>query len=234
MSGSALKRSPDERRSPNAARGSAPRPIFLEEVLLSRLRAGDQAAQAELFRRHRSLLWRQAFKVLGNPALTDESVQQGWMNGMEAIHGFAGRSTFATWITAVVLNEARARRKREARLLTLSGLEPWARRTGSQREPVKRDWLENLASAHHETPERLLLERETTDRFQRALESLSPAQRAVLVLRDLQGATAAQACKKLRLTDLAQRVHLCRARARIRRFLEEDETGSGRFRPSRC
>jgi RNA polymerase sigma-70 factor (ECF subfamily) len=168
------------------------------------------------------MLWRQALRVLGNRALAEEAVQQGWMNGMEAIHRFAGRSTFSTWITAVVLNEARARRKREARLLTLRGLETRDRRAGNQREPAQSDWLDNLASADHETPERLLLERETTDRFRHALESLSPMQRAVLVLRDLKGATAAQACKALRLTDLAQRVHLCRARARIRRLFDED------------
>jgi len=183
------------------------------------------AAQAELFRRHRGLLWRQALKVLGNPALAEEAVHEGWMNGMEAIHTFAGRSTFATWITAVVLNEARARRKREARSLPLSSLGPRERRIGSRRQAGRSDCHRDLAGTNHETPERVLLENETNDRFQHALESLSPTQRAVLVLRDLQGVTAAQTCKALRLTDLAQRVHLCRARARIRRFLEEDDTG---------
>jgi RNA polymerase sigma-70 factor, ECF subfamily len=221
MSVTALNRSPEEHRTPKGTRVGDRGPISLEDVLVSRLRAGDRAAQAELFRRHRSSLYRQAMKVLANSALADEAVQEGWINGMQAIHSFAGRSTFATWITAVVLNEARARRKREARMLSLSGSGVREQRMGSGHQAKRRDWLENQASVHHETPERHLLEKETSDRFERALESLSSMQRAVLVRRDLQGETPAQTCRTLRLTDLAHRVQLCRARARVRRALDE-------------
>ena len=184
---------------------------------MERLLAGDRAAHGELFRRHRGALRHQALKVLGNPALADEAVQEGWLNGMQAIHSFRRRSSFTTWITAVVLNEARARRRREARSLSLSGAGPHAGRD----EAARGDWLERHGGAHQETPERLLLERETNDRFHDALRTLSPTQRAVFVLRDLDGVSPAEACRALRLTDLAHRVQLCRARARIRRAFEE-------------
>jgi len=84
--------------------------------------------------------------------------------------------------------------------------------------------LENLAPADHQTPERILLEKETSSRFQRALASLSSTQRAVLILRDLRGHSPAWTCMTLGLTDLAQRVQLCRARARVRRILAQGDT----------
>ena len=80
-----------------------------------------------------------------------------------------------------------------------------------------------MRGVNDETPERLLLEKEVSGRLQEALQSLSPAQRAVVVLRDFRGASPAQACKTLRISDLAQRIHLCRGRARIRQALESND-----------
>jgi DNA-directed RNA polymerase specialized sigma24 family protein len=45
----------------------------------------------------------------------------------------------------------------------------------------------------------------------------------VVVLRDFQGVSPAEACEVLEITDLAQRVHLSRARATLRRALEEED-----------
>src|SRR5262249_38720334 len=222
MSAFALKRNSDEHRRQKSPRARRQTPISLEDVLLERLLDDDPAAQAELFRRHRRALWHQAMKVLGNHALADEAVQEGWINGMQAIHTFQRRSSFATWITAVVLNEARARRRQESRLLSLS----WHGASEDLRQETRRgDSVESRASAHHETPERLLLEEETRDRSHQALQTLPPTQREVLVLRDIDGLSPAQACKVLGLTDVAHRVQLCRARARIRRALEADVQG---------
>jgi RNA polymerase sigma-70 factor (ECF subfamily) len=226
VSGSAPKRLSDECRAPERGRPRRQAPVRLEDILLKRTVGGDSAAQAELFRRYRDSLRRQALKVIGNPALAEEIVQEAWINGMEALHTFKGRSSFATWMTAIVLNEAKVRRRREARLLPFSGLgreERGGLRSG--REAAWPDWLETMRGVSDETPERLLLEKEASSRIQEALQSLSPTQRAVVVLRDFRGASPAQTCETLRMSDLAQRIHLSRGRARIRQALESNEGG---------
>ena len=53
-----------------------------------------------------------------------------------------------------------------------------------------------------------------------ATETLPPAQREVLVLRDLEGLPAGDVCNILGLTDTHQRVLLHRARSRVRNALE--------------
>jgi RNA polymerase sigma-70 factor (ECF subfamily) len=52
------------------------------------------------------------------------------------------------------------------------------------------------------------------------IETLPPAQREVLVLRDLEGLAAADVCSILGVTDTHQRVLLHRARSRVRSALE--------------
>jgi RNA polymerase sigma-70 factor (ECF subfamily) len=144
---------------------------------------------------------------------------------MAAIDSFEGRSSFRTWTTSIVLNEARFQRRRESRSSPLSSVKDRtrfrSRRQGDETSEV--DWLDRLYGGTEETPERLLLEKEAESRLERALGTLTRTQRSVVVLRDFQGASPAEACDALAITDLAQRVHLCRARATIRRVLEDDE-----------
>jgi DNA-directed RNA polymerase specialized sigma subunit, sigma24 homolog len=70
------------------------------------------------------------------------------------------------------------------------------------------------------TPEWLLLEREAVKTFDNALRALPATQRSVVVLRDLRGASSAEACQALQINDLTQRVRLSRGRATLRQALQ--------------
>ena len=69
------------------------------------------------------------------------------------------------------------------------------------------------------TPRRGLLSAELREHLLDAVDELSPAQRAVITLRDLVGAPPAEVCELLGLTEVNQRVLLHRARARVRAAL---------------
>jgi RNA polymerase sigma-70 factor (ECF subfamily) len=70
-------------------------------------------------------------------------------------------------------------------------------------------------------PEDALLAGEMRRVIVDAIAALPPAQREVLVLRDLEGVSAAETCNVLGLSDTNQRVLLHRARSRVRNALEQ-------------
>jgi RNA polymerase sigma-70 factor (ECF subfamily) len=178
-------------------------------MLVQRLRARDRSAQSELFARLRRALWRPASRIVGNGALADDVIQDAWIHAIVAIDSFQGRARFGTWLASIVLNKARCHRRRESRCRPFSAI-------GATE-------LESSAGRNEETPEVTFLVKEAARRAERALDSLSHRQRSVIVLRDFQGASPTETCEIMEMTDLAHRIHLCRARASVRRALENEE-----------
>ena len=62
---------------------------------------------------------------------------------------------------------------------------------------------------------------ETRERITAAIDALPATQRAVISLRDVEGWTSEEVRNALDLSEVNQRVLLHRARARVRRALEE-------------
>ena len=149
---------------------------------------------------------------MGNAATADEVAQETWKAVLRSLHGFQGRSTLRTWIHRVCVNVALARAGEDLRspLLDGGGVDPQAfDDCGAGHEPPE--------PSIDETPESLLLRRELVESIRRAVESLPVTQRAVIVLRDVEGFAAEEACQILGLTEVNQRVLLHRARQRVRR-----------------
>jgi len=70
-------------------------------------------------------------------------------------------------------------------------------------------------------PEERLLAAETREVVRQAIDGLPPAQRAVISLRDVEGWDAEDVRNALDVSEVNQRVLLHRARARVRRALED-------------
>lgn len=193
-----------------------------ERSLVDQLRARDSIVQAKLYRRYRRSLWRQALKIVGDPVLAEDLVHEAWIRAMASIDSFEGRSRLGTWLVSIVLNQARRHRRREARFRPLSArraLRSWPM-SGALEDHLGNDPLQ---ARIEETPETILLGKEAAHRMERALDTLTRRQRSVVVLRDFQGVSPAEACDVLEITDVAQRVHLSRARATLRRAFADDE-----------
>jgi len=189
-----------------------------EEIdFIQRLRRGDQRARTKLVQRHHAALLHQAFLVLRDKALSEEVVQDAWLAAFQSIDGFNGRSSLCTWLVRIVINGARSQQRRERRSLKFSALirrsSGWS--GASAEEEAEGPGVSDL------TPERHLLEQEAHRRFNAALQALPEGQRSVVILRDLRGASSAEACRVLQINDLTQRARLCRARARLRSALQD-------------
>ena len=90
-----------------------------DEQLVRRIGRGDSAALDELLRRHRSVAYRVAYRLLGNEADALDAVQDGFVKAIRHVDRFAQRSSFKTWLLRIVSNAAldlgRVRNRRDAR-----------------------------------------------------------------------------------------------------------------------
>jgi RNA polymerase sigma-70 factor (ECF subfamily) len=112
---------------PEVERGVGAATLRVADVatLIALAQKGDRAAFGTLVEQHYDLIFRTAYKWLGNRADAEDVAQEVCVKLAGALAVFDGRAAFATWLYQVVLNTARdlergrARRGRNVRALTL-------------------------------------------------------------------------------------------------------------------
>lgn len=205
--------------SPGPTLSSSP-----DEALIPLVVAGDERAFAVLVGRYHKRMVRLAQSFVHTAASAEEMAQETWLAVVQGLDRFEGRSTFKVWLFRILTNRAKSRAEREARSLPFSSLDspedgsPIGALAG-QFGPNGR-WLSPTQEWEQDTPEKLLLTHETRAALQQGIDRLPTAQRAVLVMRDVEGLDAEEVCKLLEITDANQRVLLHRARTTLRRVLD--------------
>jgi RNA polymerase sigma-70 factor (ECF subfamily) len=202
-----------------------------QEALVDRLLDGDERAFEEAVVDMHPTMFAVARGYVRNRTVAEEVVQEAWLAVLKGLERFEGRSSFRTWVLAIVANIARTRAGREARSLPFSsfeveGVEPAveAERFRDAGEPYAGGW-KSFPTDWRTLPESRLLARETLDLVDRAIEELPDAQRVVITLRDVTGCSAEEVCEALGISDGNQRILLHRARARVRAQLERHLDG---------
>lgn len=200
-----------------------PRAVDADAALVARLRAGDEAAYTEIVRRYHGALVRVAAAHVRSAGLAEEVAQDAWLAVLNGLERFEGRSSFRTWLFTIAANVAKTRGKREARVLPFSAL---AREEEERELPVESGSF--LPDGHWASPpgdwgsaEQMLQSNQTLDQIQAAIEKLPEVQRTVITLRDVRGLDADEVCRLLEISEVNQRVLLHRARAKVRKALEQ-------------
>lgn len=201
-----------------------PRDEFDAPDFLEQLRRGDENAYRKLVRRFHGSLVGLAASVIGSRAQAEEVVQDAWLAVFAGIRGFEGRSTLATWLFSIVLNRARTRASRERRLIGLALLadELHAPERAVDLAAFHSDghWREAPRLWDELSPERVVAGRQLWAHVQDCLGRMPAGQRAVLILRDIEGCPAEEACALLEISSENQRVLLHRARGRVRKAID--------------
>ncbi len=142
---------------------------------LRRLRAGEESAWGELHREHYPRLWSSVQRILNNPTLADDVVQEAFIKAHRDIARFAGQSQLGTWLYRIAINQALDTVRRTQRTgRWLSFLAPVAENENQPAMPEGR--VESAASLGLENADlRVVI-------FQ-AMAELSTEHRAVVQLR---------------------------------------------------
>jgi RNA polymerase sigma-70 factor (ECF subfamily) len=193
-----------------------------ERKLVAALRAGDESAFRTLVEMYHAMLVRVARMYVSTQAVAEDVAAETWLAVLEGIARFEERSSLKTWIFRILTNRAKTRGIREGRSLPFSSLE----RDDATVEPDRfhggdHPWPGHWSATPPAFPEDRLLAAETRAVIEAAIEALPPTQRAVISLRDVEGWSAEEVCNALTLTETNQRVLLHRARAAVRKALEQ-------------
>jgi RNA polymerase sigma-70 factor (ECF subfamily) len=197
-----------------------------DQVVVARLRAGDEAAFALVLNAWSSGMLRLARSFVSTTDSAAEVVQETWLAVLQGIGRFEGRSSLRTWVYRILVNTAKRRGAREGRTV------PWSSLTAEDEgptvdptrfrgpgDPFAGHWRE--FPAPWPSPEQETLADEVRSQVAGALAELPDRQRVVITLRDVEGYGSDEVCSILDITAANQRVLLHRARAFVRSRLEE-------------
>ncbi len=198
-----------------------------ESGLVEALQGGDAEAFRDLVTDLTPGLTRLA-RTYVTPALADEVVQETWAAVVRSLDRFEGRSSLKTWIYRILLNKVRTLAGREAKIVPFAALHDSEASTPGGVDPDRLlDAVRGVGhwsvppSAWSDVPAERLEGAEVLMTVREAIDALPPAQREVVLLRDVQGWTAPEVCNALGISSANQRVLLHRGRVAVRAMLEE-------------
>ena len=204
-------------------------PVLPDAELVDALKRRDESAFTALVDSLSPGLMRMARMFVKDRAVAEEVVQETWLGVLEGLDRFEGRSSLKTWVFRILVNRGITRGERERRTVPFSSLV--SDDVGHEEPVVDPDrflggaWNAPAGLAPRpwsDSPERLAIESETVGHVRAAIDELPEAQRAVIVLRDVAGFTAEEACDLLGVSNGNQRVLLHRARSGVRSRVEAE------------
>lgn len=192
-------------------------PAVAEADLVAQARDGDEAAFVALAGRHQASMLRLAATFVPSAAVAEEVVQDTWVAVLRGLDRFDGRASFKTWVLAILVNRAKSTGMSEARSTAIGDVGPAVDASrfdaGGAWASPPRHWIEES--------ENRMLAMGLRPRLEAALRRLPSRQRAIVILRDVDGLTSEEVCRVLDITAGNQRVLLHRARSHLRTAVEE-------------
>lgn len=182
-----------------------------EANLLARLRAGDSQAFRELFEAHADRLYRLALSLVRDPSRAEDVVQETFLAALTHLASFEGRSRLSTWLYRVAYNASlsQLRQRIEDEL-------PDEGAASENEDPVP---MPHTLVDWDLSPEAVLASNEARAHLESAIAALGASQRAVFLLRDVEGFSTADTADALGLSEAAVKVRLHRARLTLREYL---------------
>ncbi|MFT6400009.1 MAG: RNA polymerase sigma-70 factor (ECF subfamily) [Bradymonadia bacterium] len=179
------------------------------DVLLQRTASDDSVALDELLARMEPRLYPFSLKVCQNKEDIEDLLQETLPSAAKNLGQFNGRSTLSTWLFTIARNQCSRQRQR-------------GRFVPAQQESL--DDVPELRS-HAPSPADQAELTQRWEQVERALGKLSPEDREVLVLRDVEGFKAAEVAEVTGSSVTAVKSRLHRARARLRQHLSGSVDG---------
>lgn len=161
-------------------------PCMDERIAISRIKQGDLNGLEFLVKRYQVRAVHAAYLILYDRVLAEDVAQAAFVKAAERIHQFDEQRPFAPWFFRIVVNDALKTAKRRKQSVSLDDhMDGAARKLAA--------WLQDPAPQ----PPQLMEEKELHQWLLQAIRSLTPEQRAVVVMRYFLEMSEAEMCIQL-------------------------------------
>lgn len=178
-----------------------------ESSLVSQARIGSSRAFEELMSRHGKAVYRLALRITRCPEDAEDVVQETFLKVFAHLTEFRADSAFHTWISRIAINEGlmSLRRRRSDRMV------PLQEASAEDGRPALPEFTDRRSD-----PEKIIARTEAQLILSRAARALSPASRAVFLLRDVEEFSTKETAKLLRMKVGTVKAKLSRTHAYLR------------------
>src|ERR1044071_5371897 len=200
-----------QRRSRNVSKIARRSPDTADQTeLIERLKSGDQSALETVFDLYSVKLYNVALRILGEPADTEEVIQDVFWTVYRKAKAFQGNSQFSTWLYRLTVNAAlgKIRRRKNHKEVNYEEFLPKFQSDGHHLVRPVVDWSDNLDEQNSKL--------ELQEMLGKALDQLKPLDKSVVVLSDVEGLSDREIAETLGLSVSAVKTRLHRARLFLR------------------
>jgi RNA polymerase sigma-70 factor (ECF subfamily) len=179
-----------------------------EAELIEEAKQGSHAAFEALVRRYHERAYRAAYRVVRDPELAEDVLQEALLKAYRGIRQFELRSAFYTWLYRIVVNLALDRRRRQRSAPTVEWDDNVAAETDLRVSPV-----------HEVDPELASRRAEVLGLVSQGVQQLPDGQREVLLLREVDGLSYEEIAETMRISKGTVMSRLHYARKKLVAFL---------------
>ena len=177
-----------------------------DKEIIMRVVAGEKELYAAIIKRYNQRLYRIAMSIVNDDMEVEDIMQVSYINAWENLGRFAFRSSFATWLTRILINESLLRLKKRGKSINMND-----------------ETMENELSLHNatavQTPIATLLNAELKSVLEDAISMLPEKYRVVFVMREIEGMNVADTMECLEISEANVKVRLNRAKSLLKTSL---------------
>jgi len=191
--------------------------------LIAAILAGSEEAFSELMSRYESRIYAFGFRMCGRHEDALDLTQETFLTAFQSLGNLRNESALTSWLYRIATNICLMQKKKRSREIVADlELDAYVPSCDPQGWPNIVDWSD--------APEQALLSDEAQQQIEKALLEIPPKYRAVFILRDIDGLSAAQAADILGIRENTVKVQLHRARLQLRSIIERyfKERGKGK------
>lgn len=181
-----------------------------DDRLVALAKQGDTEAFQELVFRHRDKIYARAFLMMRNEDEAMDLSQEAWVKAWQRLAQFQGESSFATWITRIVINLCLDELRRQKKVKAES-IEDLQEEAGGVERQMPVEW---------NNPTEGLEKDELRKRIDAAMGKLSDAHRTVLVLHEFEGLEYKEIARRVGISIGTVMSRLFYARRRLASLLQ--------------